>query len=47
MTVVLDGSALLAYLRQESAGEVVDGVLGDSVMASVNWAEALRPWTHP
>ena len=47
MTVILDASALLAYLRQESGGEVVDGVLGDSVMANLNWAQALRPWSHP
>jgi PIN domain nuclease of toxin-antitoxin system len=38
MTVVLDASALLAYLRQEPGEEMVDGVLAESVMTSVNWA---------
>jgi PIN domain nuclease of toxin-antitoxin system len=42
MTVVLDASALLAYLRQEPGGEVVDGVLAESVMTSVNWAEVVQ-----
>ncbi len=42
MTVILDASALLSYLRQEPGAEVVDGVLGDSVMASENWAEVVQ-----
>jgi ribonuclease VapC len=42
MTVVLDASALLAYLRQEPGAEVVDGVLADARMASVNWAEVVQ-----
>ncbi|MCT0200493.1 type II toxin-antitoxin system VapC family toxin [Synechococcus sp. CS-1325] len=42
MTVVLDASALLAYLREEPGAEVVDGVLAQSVMASVNWAEVVQ-----
>ena len=42
MKVDLAASALLAYLRQEPGGVVVDGVLGDSVMASVNWAEVVQ-----
>ena len=33
MTVVLDASALLAYLLQEPGAEVVDGLLGDARMA--------------
>ena len=41
MTVVLDASALLAYLLQEPGAEVVDGLLGDARMASVNWAEVV------
>lgn len=41
MTVVLDASALLAYLLQEPGDEVVDGLLGDARMASVNWAEVV------
>ena len=42
MTVVLDASALLAYLRQEPGADVVDGVLADARMASVNWAEVVQ-----
>jgi len=37
MTVVLDASALLAYLRDEPRGDRVDGVLAESVMSSLNW----------
>ncbi len=42
MTVVLDASALLAYLQDEPGSEVVDGVLSESVMSSVNWAEVVQ-----
>lgn len=42
MTVVLDASALLAYLQDEPGGEVVDGVLAESVISSVNWAEVIQ-----
>jgi ribonuclease VapC len=42
MTVVLDASALLAYLKDEPGGEVVDQVLAESVMSSVNWAEVIQ-----
>lgn len=42
MTVVLDASALLAYLLQEPGAEVVDGLLSDARMASVNWAEVVQ-----
>lgn len=42
MTVVLDASALLAYLLHEPGAEVVDGLLGDARMASVNWAEVVQ-----
>ena len=41
MTVVLDASALLAYLQDEPGGERVRDVLADSVMSSVNWAEVI------
>jgi ribonuclease VapC len=40
--VVLDASALLAYLKNEPGGDVVDGVLAESVMSSVNWAEVIQ-----
>ena len=42
MTVVLDASALLAYLKGEPGGDRVDGVLPESVMSSVNWAEVIQ-----
>lgn len=41
MSVVLDASALLAYLQDEPGGERVRDVLADSVMSSVNWAEVI------
>jgi ribonuclease VapC len=42
MTVVLDASALLAYLQDEPGGEAVEAVLAFSVMSSVNWAEVVQ-----
>ncbi len=42
MTVVLDASALLAYLQDEPGGEVVEAVLNVAVMSSVNWAEVVQ-----
>jgi ribonuclease VapC len=42
MRAVLDASALLAYLKNEPGGDVVDGVLAESVMSSVNWAEVIQ-----
>ena len=42
MTVVLDASALLAYLQDEPGCEVIDPVLAESVMSSVNWAEVIQ-----
>lgn len=42
MTVVLDASALLAYLKDELGSDLVDGVLAESVMSSVNWAEVVQ-----
>ncbi|WP_293116665.1 hypothetical protein [Okeania sp. SIO1I7] len=42
MTVVLDASALLAYLKDELGSDLVDGVLAESVMSSVNWAVVVQ-----
>jgi ribonuclease VapC len=42
MTVVLDVLALLAYLQDEPGGEMVEGVLAEAVMSSVNWAEVVQ-----
>jgi len=40
--VVLDASALLAYLQDEPGGEAIEGVLAEAVMSSVNWAEVVQ-----
>lgn len=42
MQVVLDASALLAYLRQEPGSAGVDDVLASAVITSVNWAEVAQ-----
>lgn len=42
MTVVLDGSALLAYLKDEPGGDVVEAILAESVISSVKWAEVIQ-----
>ena len=36
---VLDASAVLALLQDEPGAAVVEDVLGDAAMSSVNWAE--------
>ena len=41
MSVVLDASALLAYLQLEPGHEKVGGVLAQSIMSTVNWAEVI------
>jgi ribonuclease VapC len=42
MTVVLDASALLAYLKDEPGGNIVEVALAESVISSVNWAEVFQ-----
>lgn len=42
MRVVLDASALLAYLQCEPGGDSVRAVLGQAVMSTVNWAEVVQ-----
>jgi PIN domain nuclease of toxin-antitoxin system len=42
MQVVLDASALLAFLRQEPGSELVDQVLGAAVLTRVNWAKVMQ-----
>ena len=42
MAVVLDTSALLAYLREEPGAAMVDGLLPDVLMASMNRAEVVQ-----
>ena len=41
MSVVLDASALLAYLQDEPGGEQVRAVLPRAVMSTVNWTEVI------
>ena len=41
MSVVLDASALLAYLQDEPGGERVRAVISHSVMSTVNWTEVI------
>jgi PIN domain nuclease of toxin-antitoxin system len=41
MSVVLDASALLAYLQDEPGGDRVQAVLGQAVLSTVNWAEVV------
>lgn len=40
--VVLDASAVLAYLQRERGGETVREAIEDSVMSTANWSEVLQ-----
>ena len=42
MSVVLDASALLAYLQREAGADVVKAVFGEAVISTVNWAEVVQ-----
>jgi PIN domain nuclease of toxin-antitoxin system len=42
MTVILDASALLAYLNSEPGSNVVEATPSESVISSVNWAEVVQ-----
>ena len=42
MSVVLDASALLAYLQGEPGTDLVGAVLGQAVISTVNWAEVVQ-----
>jgi len=42
VTVVLGASALLAYLKDEPGADVVEAILAESVISSVNWAEVIQ-----
>ena len=39
MSVVLDASALLAYLQGEVGADRVKAALGEAVISTVNWAQ--------
>jgi len=42
MQAVLDASALLAYLQDEKGSELIDAILPQSVISSVNWSEVVQ-----
>jgi len=42
LRVVLDSSAVLAWLQDEAGAEVVDPLLDGGVMSAANWAEVLQ-----
>ena len=42
MSVVLDASALLAYLQLEPGAGPVRAVLGRAIMSTVNWTEVIQ-----
>ena len=42
MTIVLDASALLAWLHGEAGGENIPPVLDGAVMSAVNWCEVMQ-----
>ncbi len=42
MSVVLDASALLAFLHEEPGGEVVSPALDGARVSAVNWSEVLQ-----
>lgn len=46
LPMVLDSSAILAWLLEEPGHEQVDAVLHDSQISTVNWSEVLQK-IHP
>ena len=42
MTIVLDASALLAFLQNEAGSDQVEAALPEAVISSVNWAEVVQ-----
>ena len=42
MSIVLDASALLAYLQGEVGADRVRAALGEAVISTVNWAEVVQ-----
>ncbi len=41
-TVVLDASAVLAFLQKEGGANVVTAAINDSVISTVNWSEVIK-----
>jgi ribonuclease VapC len=46
MTVLLDASAVLAFLQGERGAQVIRPLLGESLVLSVNWSEVLQKVTR-
>ena len=42
MKLILDASALLAWLQAEPGAEVVEAELAEAAMSSLNWSEVLQ-----
>lgn len=42
MSIVLDASALLAFLHDEPGSDKVDAVIGQSIITTVNWSEVAQ-----
>ncbi|GGH51484.1 PIN domain-containing protein [Microbacterium album] len=42
MTVVLDASAVLAFLNDEDGADVVDGLLPSAAISAANWSEVAQ-----
>lgn len=42
MTVILDASALLAFLQNEPGNNQVEAILPEAVICSVNWSEVVQ-----
>ena len=43
--MVLDASALLAYLQRETGADIVRAALGEAVISTVNWVEVVQKAT--
>jgi ribonuclease VapC len=41
-SVVLDASALLAFLNAEPGADIVDAAIGDAIISAVNYSEVLK-----
>jgi ribonuclease VapC len=46
LTTVLDTSAILAWLREETGAEAVGAVLNDATVSAVNWSELAQKLTQ-
>jgi len=44
--IILDASALLAYLHKETGWEAVQSVIAEACIGSVNWCEVAQKITQ-